>query len=126
MPSIAGDSGGYANSIPRTAGELWARLGQTDRAMRLIRGASAVTILLAIAAKSPSAVSLREQAWREAERANKPYDWKFLVEDAITRGDRPETARRKAEDRMGRRQTETVVSLARVVLSAGFPMWRQD
>ena len=121
LPSIAGDSDDYADSIPRTAGELWARLGQTDRATRLIRGTSAVTTLLAIAAKYPSAVSLREQAWREAERANEPYDWQFLVEDAISRGNQAEISRaaKRASDRIGSGQPDSVVSLARVVLSAG-------
>ena len=123
LSSIAGDSDDYADSIPRTAGELWARLGQTDRAARLIRGASAVTTLLAIAAKYPSAVSLREQAWREAERANEPYDWQFLVEDAMSRGDQAEISRaaKRASDRIGSGQPDAAVSLARVVLSAGLP-----
>jgi hypothetical protein len=125
LPSIPRDDNDmYAGLIPEQAGELWARLGQPERAMRLISGSGigSVSRLLAVARAYPAAASLREQAWREAERANEPYAWQLLMEDAISRGDQVEASRiaRRASNAIKGDQADSArISLARVMLSAG-------
>ncbi|MFC5324219.1 hypothetical protein [Bradyrhizobium oligotrophicum] len=115
----------YANLI-QEAGRLRARLGQIDRAARLLSrpGVSSVSELLDIANKYPVAVSLRDLAWREAERANEAYAWQQLIEDASSRGDQADLAR--AAERAATRlagndadRSEPVIRLARVLRTAG-------
>src|SRR5437899_8940642 len=126
LPSIpADDNDQDASSLPHDAGEIRARLGQTERAARLISGSGigSVDRLLAIARKYPVAANLREQAWREGERANEPYAWQLLMEDAISRGDQAEASRiaQRASNAINGDQADSAISLARVVLSAGLP-----
>jgi hypothetical protein len=129
LPSLAGDTDDYATLLPHDAGELWARLGKIDRAEHLISGSGTGSVerLLAIAEKYPLAASLREQAWREAERVNEFSAWQALVEDAIRRGDQAEISR--AAQRVGNSidgakdggYPEFAIRLARVLLTAGSP-----
>ena len=126
LPSIPRDDNDmYAGWIPDQAGELWARLGQSERAVRLISssGIGSVSKLLAVAREYPAAASLREQAWREAERANEPYAWQLLMEDVISRGDQAEASRiaQRASNAIKSDQADSAISLARVMLSAGLP-----
>jgi tetratricopeptide (TPR) repeat protein len=129
LPSIhADDNDQEATSLPREAGEIRARLGQTERAAQLISGTGeAVGTLLAIASKYPVAASLREQAWREAERAKELRGWRQLVEDAISRGDKAEISRtaQRAGKAIGVATDANVpmwaIPLARVLLAAGEP-----
>jgi hypothetical protein len=126
LPSIqAGDNDQDAASLPHDAGEIRARLGQTELAARLIGGSGigSISKLLAVARSYPVAASLREQAWREAERANEPYAWQLLIEDAVSRGDQADASRiaLRASDTIKGDQVESAISLARVVLSAGLP-----
>jgi hypothetical protein len=130
LPSIAPDDKDEgAGLLPHDAGEIRARLGQTERAARLIGGSGidSVSALLAIASKYPAAASLREQALREAERVNEPYAWQLLVEDAISRGDQTEVSRaaQRASSALDGvvdgDHADSVISLARVLLTAGLP-----
>jgi hypothetical protein len=127
LPSIPRDDNDlFAGWIPDQVGELWARLGQPERAVRLISGSGigSVSKLLAVAREYPAAASLREQAWREAERANESYGWQLLMEDAIGRGDQAEASRiaQYASNAIKGDQADSArISLARVVLSAGLP-----
>jgi len=130
LPSIkADDNDQDAGSLPRDAGEIRARLGQTERAARLIggKGLGSIDSLLAMANKYPAAASLREQAWREAERFNEPYAWQLLVEDAIKRGDHAEASRageRASTAIAGATDVDhpdPAISLAQVLLTADFP-----
>jgi hypothetical protein len=126
LPSIPGDAE-EANSLLHDAGELWVQLGQIDRAVRLMRGSGidSVSALLASASKYPAAASLREQAWREAERASEPYAWQLLLEDAKKRGDRAdlaqvaERASQTMEGAIDDRRVDATISLARAMLEAG-------
>jgi hypothetical protein len=127
LPSISGDD--EATSFPRDTGELWVRLGQVDRGVRLIAGAGidSVSRLLSIAVKHPAAARLREQAWREAERVKEPYAWKLLVEDALQRGDQADASRaaqdasRALAGAIDGDHVPQAISLARVALTAGLP-----
>jgi tetratricopeptide (TPR) repeat protein len=129
LPSVpVADNDPDAGSLSPAAGEIRARLGQLDRAAQLISGTGeAVGTLLAIAGKYPVAVSLREQAWREAERAKELRGWRQLVEDAISRGDKAEISRtaRRAGKAIGAATDANVpmwaIPLARVLLAAGEP-----
>jgi len=130
LPSIkADDNDEYASSLSRDTGEIRARLGQTERAARLIggKGLGSIDSLLAMASKYPAAASLREQAWREAERFNEPYAWRLLVEDAISRGDKAEASRagqRASAAIAGATDvdhSDPAISLAQVLLTAGMP-----
>jgi hypothetical protein len=120
LPSIAGDTDDTAGLLPETVGELWVRLGQTDRGARLIND---VGMLLSLARKFPAAASLREQAWREAERLNEPYFWLLLVEDAISRGDQAAASRagQHATHLVDGHDAYSMISLAGVLLRAGLP-----
>ncbi len=128
LPSMTDDTD-EASLVRDDAGELWARLGQTDRAARLISGSgiNSVSALLAIAGKYPVAAGLREQALREAERVSEPYAWQLLVEDAIKRGDQAEASRlaQRAGDAMDGKvapdRLPQAVSLARILLTAEVP-----
>jgi tetratricopeptide (TPR) repeat protein len=130
LPSIKADANDQdASWLPRGAGEIRARLGQTERAARLIggKGLGSIDSLLAMASKYPMAAGLREQAWREAERFNEPYAWQLLLEDAVSRVDHAEASR------AGQRATAAIVgtidgdhpdpaiSLARALLTADLP-----
>lgn len=127
LPSLAGGDVDYAVLVPLEAGELWARLGQTDRAARVIgtAGAASVDRLLSIAKDYPQAAALREQAWREAERLDDLQIWTRLLGDAIDRGDRAEIARAsqrvsKAIDHAADLNEPTqAIPLARLFLKAG-------
>jgi tetratricopeptide (TPR) repeat protein len=112
LPSVpVADNDLFAGSLSRDAGEIRARLGQVDRAVQLISGAGdSVDTFLAIASKYPVAASLREQAWREAERAKELRGWQQLVEDAISRGDKAEIA-----------LAARAIQFARVLLAAEEP-----
>lgn len=96
LPSIPRDGNDqYAGVLPSLAGEVWAGLGQPDRAARLVSGEGATSVdnLMAIASRYPAvAARLREQAWREAERANELRAWQQLLEGAVSRGDKIELA----------------------------------
>lgn len=128
LPSISSDDE-YAGPLSRDAGGIWARLGQTDRAARLMSGASieSVSALLDVASQSPAGASLRVQAWREAERVNEPFAWRLLVEDATKRGDPAEASRaaqaatKALDGAIGDDRVSQVISLARAVLAAGLP-----
>jgi tetratricopeptide (TPR) repeat protein len=130
LPSIKADADDEnASWLPRGAGEIRARLGQTERAARLIggKGLGSIDSLLAMASRYPVAASLREQAWREAERFNEPYAWQLLVEDAITRGDHAEASRagQRASTAIGGTidsdHPEPAISLAQVLVTADLP-----
>ncbi len=129
LPSLAGNNDNDAKSLPESAGEIRARLGQADRAARLVTGSGTTSVsnLLAIAGKYPAAASLREEAWREAKRVNELSGWQSLMEDAIRRGDPAEisrTAQRIGEVIDGasdRNLSGWATPLAQVLLTAGFP-----
>jgi tetratricopeptide (TPR) repeat protein len=130
LPSIkADDNDQDASSLSRDAGEIRARLGQTERAARLIggKGLGSIDSLLAMASKYPVAASLREQAWREAELFNEPYAWQLLVQDAISRGDHAEASRageRASAAIAGATDVDhpdPAISLAQVLLTADLP-----
>jgi tetratricopeptide (TPR) repeat protein len=129
LPSVpVADNDLDAGSLSPAAGEIRARLGQLERAAQLISGTGeAVGTLLAIAGKYPVAVSLRERAWQEAERAKELRGWQQLVEDAISRGDKAEISRtaRRAGKAIGAATDANVpmwaIPLARVLLAAGEP-----
>ncbi len=111
----------YAEHFGSERGELWLRLGQTDRAARAIISTEA---LLLLADKYPAAAAkLRAQAWRKAERDNSLSDWKVLVEDAVKRGDQAEAARagERASSVGGGGQTDAAIALARALSMAGLP-----
>jgi tetratricopeptide (TPR) repeat protein len=118
-----------ASWLPRGAGEIRARLGQTERAARLIggKGLGSIDSLLAMASKYPVAAGLREQAWREAERFNEPYAWQLLVEDAVSRGDHAEASRagERASAAVGATidgdHPDSAISLAQALLTADLP-----
>jgi hypothetical protein len=131
LPSIARNSDEYAGLLPNIAAELLARLGQTERAARLLgkSGIDSVETTLWIARKYPAAASLREQAWREAERANEPRVWLLLLEDAKSRNDKVDVSRVAqrasrsidAEIREDSHYVGPAISLARALLEAGLP-----
>jgi hypothetical protein len=126
LPSVSGDDPAYADLFAYGRGDLWLRLGKTDRAVRSIAGSGteAVSTLLGLAGKYPAAaVRLREQAWREAERGGRPYAWQLLVEDAIKRGDQAEAARagERASSMIGSGHADTAIALARALSTAGLP-----
>jgi tetratricopeptide (TPR) repeat protein len=118
-----------AISLRLDTGEIRARLGQTERAARLLGGFGGETVsyALTLAAKYPTAAGLRELAWRETERVNEPYAWQFLVEDAVARADQADIA--QSAQRAVTRLEGTVdhdhayarISLARALLTAGVP-----
>lgn len=117
-----------AGSLSREAGEIRARLGQLDRAVQLISGDDeAVGTFLAIANKYPVAASLREQAWRAADKARELRNWTQLVEDAISRGDQAEISRvaRRAGGAMEAATNANdpmwAIPLAQVFVTAGTP-----
>lgn len=85
----------YGEVLPDIAARIWAGLGQTERAARLIDNAraDAVENLLALANEYPAAASLREKAWRDAERINTSVVWKHVLDDAVKRGDHADVSR---------------------------------
>jgi hypothetical protein len=131
LPSIARNSDEYAGLLPNIAAELLARLGQTERAARLLgkAGVDSVETTLWIARKYPAAASLRELAWREAERANEPRVWQRLLEDAKSRNDKADVSR--VAQRAGRSidleirddlfYVDPAIYVARALLEAGLP-----
>jgi hypothetical protein len=130
LPSIAAaDSDQYAGLLPDIVAEIWARLGQTERAARLISDSDvgSVSTLLAIASRYPAAASMREQAWRLAEHFKEPYAFQLLLEDATGRGDQAEISRaaerasRGMDGVIGGDHVDSAISLARVLLTAGSP-----
>lgn len=129
LPSISGRGDDYAYSLHHDTGKLWVRLGQTDRAARLIGGSGIASVdrLLAIASKYLAASSLREQAWQEAERVKELRAWQVLVEDAVGRGDQGEISRAAQrvgdaiDDAIDGNHAENVIPLARALLAAGLP-----
>jgi hypothetical protein len=130
LPSIAADkSDDAAGALPEIAAEIRARLGQIERAARLLgkSGVRSLEIWLSIARKYPAAASLRDRAWREAERANEAYAFRLLLEDAISRGDQAGISR-AAPRASARMEVEIdddhvsfAISLASVLLGSGFP-----
>jgi tetratricopeptide (TPR) repeat protein len=129
LPTVpVADNDQEAGSLSRDAGEIRARLGQTERAAQLISAdGEAVGTFLAIANKYPAAASLREQAWQAAEKAKELRNWTQLVEDSVTRGDKAEisrTARRAGkaiEAATDANDPMWVIPLARAFLAAGEP-----
>jgi hypothetical protein len=130
LPSIKADANDQdANWLPLGAAEIRARLGQTERAARLIdgKGLGSIIELLAMASKYKVAASLREQAWREAERVNEPYAWRLLAEDAFSRGDHAEARRagQRASAAIGGTtdadHPDPAISLAQALLTADLP-----
>ena len=129
LPSVpVADNDQEAASLSRDAGEIRARLGQLERAAQLISGdREAVSTFLAIANKYPVAVSLREQAWRAADKAKELRNWTQLVQDSITRGDKAEiahTARRAGkaiEAATNASDPVWAIPLALVFVTAGTP-----
>jgi hypothetical protein len=124
LPSISADDE-YAGPLSRDTGALWVRLGRSERAVHLMTGGGidSVSALLDVASKSSAAASLREAAWREAERANEPYAWQLVLEDAIKRGDQADILRvgKRASDAVRPDNVDALISLARVLLTAGLP-----
>jgi hypothetical protein len=128
LPSlpIDDDSSGL---VRNDTAEILVRLGQTDRAMRLIGngGSETVDILLTIAGKDPQAQALREEAWRAAERGKELYAYQLLLEDAIRRGDPAEISQAaqrvsgKIDGTIDSDHADSAISLARVLLEAGAP-----
>jgi hypothetical protein len=129
LPSIKPDDDEAAGLLPGLAAEIRARLGQTERAARLLEkgGVASVGTLLSISGKYPAAASLREQAWREAERANDPLVWRLLLDDAKSRGDQADLARlaqsvsQRLDGVIADDHVSSVISLAHLLLAAGFP-----
>jgi tetratricopeptide (TPR) repeat protein len=130
LPSITADNGDdYASLLPSIAAEIWVRLGQTERAARLIgnSGAGSVSALLEIAGKYPAAASLREQAWREAERLDDLWVWQLVLKDAMSRGDKADVSRAAQgishgiDAEIDSDHVYAAISLAGVLLKAGFP-----
>jgi hypothetical protein len=131
LPSVPRDGNDqYVGVLPSLAGEVWAGLGQPDRAARLVSGEGATSVdnLMAIASRYPAvAARLREQAWLEAERANELRAWQQLIESAISRGDQVEIA--SAAARAGKAIGNTpaahdphgAIQLASAFLKAGAP-----
>jgi hypothetical protein len=129
LPSlIADDNDGLAGAVWDDAAETLVRLGQTERAARLMPhyGAETVSTLIAIARKYPGAVSLRDVAWQEAERVREPYAFQLLLEDAIARGDQAEIsqaalrASRALDGKIDGAKVGAAIELAHVLLRAGF------
>jgi hypothetical protein len=111
----------YVEYFASERGELWLRLGQTERAARTI---TSTEVLLLLAEKYPAeAAKLRAQAWRNAERDNSLSDWKYLAEDAVKRGDQSEAARagERGVGVAGGDQSNTAIALARTLSMAGLP-----
>ena len=129
LPSIGAGDSEYAGLLPGIAAGIRARLGQTERAARLLgeSGVDSVSSLLAIASKYPAAASLREQAWREAERFNQIGIWRLFLDDAKSRGDKADILRvaqganRSIDAGINEDYVYAALSLARVLLEAGFP-----
>jgi hypothetical protein len=129
LPSLAADDSDYATLLPNIVAEIRARLGQTERAARLLgkSGVGSVPTSLAIASKYPAAASLREQAWREAERASEPWVLPLLLDDAKSRGDKADISRiaQRASRNTGAEINDDYwsqkISMARALLEAGFP-----
>ncbi len=127
LPSIKPDDDEHGGVLPNMVARIWARLGQTERATRLIDSARAdsVETLLAIASEYPSAASLREKAWREAGRINLSSVWKLLLEDALKRGDNADISRAaKGAARINLEKDDdgdATILLAQVLLQAGLP-----
>jgi hypothetical protein len=119
----------YAVVLPDFAARIRGRLGQTERAARLLAksGPGSVATLLAIANKYPAAASLREQAWREAERVDQILVWQLLFDDAKSRADKADISRvaqgtsRSIDAGIGDDHVYVALSLARKLLEAGFP-----
>jgi hypothetical protein len=95
LPSVAAKDDDDVNALTNMAAELWVRLGETERAARLMAsaGVRSVETLVYLSDKYPAAARLREQAWREAERGNDLYAWRRLLEDAMKRGDKADVSR---------------------------------
>jgi tetratricopeptide (TPR) repeat protein len=121
LPSIPVDELKYVQRYEYDRGQLWLRLGQIERAARIVTSTES---LLLFADKYPAAaVKLRAQAWRVAERNNRLSDWKYVVEDAVRRGDQADAAR--AGERAGSvssgGQTDAAIAIARGLSMAGLP-----
>ena len=130
LPSIpAGENDEEAGTLRRDAGEIRARLGQTERAARLLGGfgAETVSLALSVAGKYAAAAGLRELAWREAERAGEPYVWQLVIEDAVARADQADIAQAgqravsSLEGRADSDRSDALTTLARALLNAGLP-----
>jgi len=133
LPSIGAHDSEYAGLLPGIAAAIRARLGQPERAARLLgkSGVDTVSTLLAIATKYPAAASLREQAWREAERVEGSgigsLIWQLLLDDAKSRGDKAEISRvaqgasRSIDVQFNDDYVYPKIRLARALLEAGFP-----
>jgi tetratricopeptide (TPR) repeat protein len=126
LASVHAEANDDYASLLQEVGRLRARLGQIDRAARLLSrpGVSSVSELLDIANKYPAASSLREVAWQEAERTNEPYAWQQLIEDANGRGDEADLARagQRAAIRLAgidADRAEPVIRVARVLQTTG-------
>jgi hypothetical protein len=133
LPSITGDDSEYAGVLRNMVAEIRAGLGQTERAARLLgeSGVGSVSALLAIATKYPAAASLREQAWREAERVEGSgigsLIWQLLLDDAKSRDDKADISRvaqgasRSIDAIFNDDHVYPKIRLARALLEAGFP-----
>ena len=128
LPSLTADDE-YAGVLPGIAARIRARLGQTERAARLLAksGPSSIGTLLAIANEYPAAESLREQAWREAEHVDRILIWRLFLDDAKSRGDKADISRvaqatsRRIDAGISDDYVYAAVLLARDLLAAGFP-----
>jgi hypothetical protein len=130
LPAMAADErGSYAGVLSRMAAEIRVRLGQTERAVRLLgqSGDESLEALLSLAGKYPAATGLREQAWREAERIDELRAWWLLLEDAKSRGDKADLwrAAQHASGRMdaeiGDGEVDSAMSVARLLMEVGWP-----
>jgi tetratricopeptide (TPR) repeat protein len=121
LPSVPADELKYVQYFGSERGELWLRLGQTERALRSF---TSTEELLRFADKYPGAAAkLRAQAWHKAERDNKWSDWKYLAEDAVKRGDQADAARagERASNLGSGGEADAAIALARALAMAGLP-----
>jgi hypothetical protein len=105
------------------AAEIWAKIGQFDRAAHLLSDNQirSVIALLDIATKYPAnASALRQQAWAQAERANDRTTWQIVALDAAKHSD-ADTTSRAAERALAfpSDDLESKIRLAEALLSVG-------
>jgi len=89
-PALLGDQGMVLIDVG--VANVWAEMGETERAIRLLRRTdppvSAVNAFLKLAKKYPaSAAVYRPEVWKAAERVNSGRVWRQVAHEAARRGD---------------------------------------